>query len=123
MSMVFSLIESPLHPDTTDMFARLNYSNLAYNSIRKAIGALKQHKPTWVLADFLYGYGNNYAGVNISNLDVFLHSLQKYAGDARVIIFCEKPELKHAQHLAKLFVIEKIFTYPVPLSELEQMLI
>jgi len=43
-----------------------------------------------VVAEFFYGFGNNYAGANLGNLDVFLASLQKYAPEARVIVLVKK---------------------------------
>jgi hypothetical protein len=38
---------------------------------------LKRTRPDWVVAEFLYGFGNNYAGANLCNLDVCLASLRK----------------------------------------------
>lgn len=43
-----------------------------------------------LVAKFFYGYGNNYTVVNISNLDLLLFSLQKYAPKARVIVLVDK---------------------------------
>ena len=55
--------------------------------IRNALKRLKREAPDFIVAEFFYGYGNNYAGVHISNLDVLLYSLQKYAPRAKVILF------------------------------------
>jgi len=74
---IFSIIESPSHPALTSLYTDCGLEEQRYTSMRKAISALKKTKPDFVVADFLYGYGNNYAGVNVSNLDVFLYSLQK----------------------------------------------
>lgn len=87
---VFSILESPTHPDLSAVYARLGIDEIRHTSIRKAISALKTQQPEFVVAEFFYGYGNNYAGVNISNLDVFLFSLQKYAPNARVIVLVDK---------------------------------
>ena len=84
-----------------------------FTSERKAIQALKINKPDIVVADFIYGYGNNYAGVNVSNLDVFFYSLQKEAPEAKKIIFVEKSEKRFVEKLKAIFTLEEIFVYPV----------
>ena len=76
---LFSIVESPAHPDFSRLYKQLDIREVRLASMRKAISALKSRTPDIVVAEFMYGYGNNYAGVNVSNLDVFLYSLQKYA--------------------------------------------
>ena len=80
---------------------------------RKAIAGLKKQPPGIVVAEFFYGYGNNYAGVNVSNLDVFLHSLRKYAPRAQVIVMVHETELAHVDKLRALFDIHAVLTQPV----------
>jgi hypothetical protein len=122
MPVVFSIVESPLHPDFSDMYRRLGYTELKLGSVRKAIQALKQQIPDLIVADFIYGYGSNYAGVNISNLDVFLYSLQKYKQDSRIILLVEKAEQQYVEKLKEIFPIHSVLVYPVKLSEMEQAL-
>ena len=121
--VVFSIIESPLHPDFTDLYHRLNIENVQFNSMRKALSHLKKQKPDYVVAEFFYGYGNNYAGVNVSNLDVFLCSLQKYAPEAKVIVMVEKEERQHVSKLSDLFTLHAVLQHPVSLQELSDKLI
>lgn len=90
--------------------------------MRKALAQLKTQKPDFVVAEFFYGYGNNYAGVNISNLDVFLSSLQKYAPEARVIVMVDKSERQYVDKLNDLFPLHSILQYPVSSGELAQLL-
>ena len=111
--VVFSIILSPLHPNLVNLYHSLNIENVQFNSMRKAISHLKKQKPDYVVADFLFGYGSNYAGVNVSNLDVFLHSLQKYAPEAKVIVMVEKEEKKHIAKLEALFTLHGVLQYPV----------
>ena len=66
--------------------------------------------------------GNNYAGVNVSNLDVFLHSLQKYAPEAKVIVMVEKPEFKYVEKLEKLFTLHAVLKHPVSAKEMSEQL-
>ena len=90
--------------------------------MRKAISHLKKQQPDFVVADFLFGYGNNYAGVNVSNLDVFLHSLQKYAPEAKMIVMVEKHEVKHVSKLVDLFTLHAVLQYPVPSEAMTELL-
>ena len=120
--VVFSIIESPLHPNFINLYHNLNIENVQFNSMRKAISHLKKQQPDFVVADFLYGYGNNYAGVNVSNLDVFLHSLQKYAPDAKVIVMVEKEERKHIAKLTDLFTLHAVLQYPIAEKEMGEQL-
>ena len=120
--VLFSIIESPLHPNLVDLYHSLDIENVQFNSMRKAISHLKKQQPDFVVADFLYGYGSNYAGVNVSNLDVFLHSLQKYAPEAKVIVMVEKDELKHVSKLVDLFTLHAVLQYPVSKQAMTEML-
>ncbi|MDH5777837.1 MAG: hypothetical protein OEZ33_06485, partial [Gammaproteobacteria bacterium] len=76
--IIYSLMASPLFPDLSELAQQGSYEVFSFESPRKAISQLKKTPPDIVLGEFVYGYGNNYAGVNVSNLDVFLYSLQKY---------------------------------------------
>lgn len=122
MPLLYSIIESPLHPQFSALYAHRGLTELQFNSVRKAIQALKSDPPDYVVADFIYGYGNNYAGINISNLDVFLHSLQKYAPECRVIVLHEKAEREYAQKLGELFELHALLEYPVAEAQLAGLL-
>lgn len=120
--IVYSIIESAAHPDLSALFQRYGHREVQMTSVRKAIQELKRQVPDLVVADFLYGYGNNYAGVNISNLDVFLYSLQKYAPACRVITLYEKSEQRYIGKLEELFSITASFAYPVTEKNIETFL-
>lgn len=119
---LYSIVESPLHPDFSALYERLGFAEQRFTSMRKAIAALARTPPEVVVAEFLYGYGNNYAGVNISNLDVFLYSLQKYAPDARVVVMVEKREQEHVAKLEELFVLHAVLVQPVSEAQLREAL-
>ncbi|WP_126454114.1 hypothetical protein [Sulfuriflexus mobilis] len=120
--LLFSIIESPTHPPLSEYYRERGIKELRLTSTRKAISALKANKPDFVVAEFIYGYGNNYAGVNICNLDVFLYSLQKYAPQAKVIIFVDKEEKKFTARLAELFPLHGILQYPIREPEFRALL-
>jgi hypothetical protein len=111
--LLFSIIESPLHPDFSVLYRTLGIEEVRLGSMRKAISALKSRTPDIVVAEFMYGYGNNYAGVNISNLDVFLYSLQKYSSDSVVIVLVDKREVQYVDKLSALFPIHAVLQHPV----------
>lgn len=119
---LFSIIESPLHPDFSEVYKRSGIQEVKLRSTRKAISELKKQTPDYVVAEFFYGYGNNYAGVNISNLDVFLYSLQRYAPQARVIVLVDKSERQYVDKLQELFSLHAILQNPVSGAEIEAVL-
>jgi hypothetical protein len=119
---LFSIIESPMHPDFSALYERLGIKESKFSSMRKAISALKTQTPDLVVAEFIYGYGNNYAGVNVCNLDVFLYSLQKYAGNTGIIVLVDKSEYQFVEKLAALFPLHAVLRYPVREQDIEPFL-
>jgi DNA-binding NarL/FixJ family response regulator len=116
------VIESPAHPNLSALYSRLGIDEVKFNSVRKAIAQLKKRPPDWVVADFSYGYANNYAGVNVSNLDVLLASLRRYAPQARVVVLAEKSEYQYVDKLTALFAVHAVLQYPVPAARMESIL-
>lgn len=111
--LILSVVESPAHPNFSALYKRLGFDEIKLNSQRKAIGQLKKSKPEFVVAEFNYGYANNYAGVNVSNLDTLLSSLRRYSPETRVIVLVEKRELQYVSKLADLFPLYCTLTLPV----------
>jgi hypothetical protein len=119
---LFSIVESPMHPDFSALYERLGIKESKFSSMRKAISTLKTQTPDLVVAEFMYGYGNNYAGVNVCNLDVFLYSLQKYAGNTGIIVLVDKSEYQYIGKLAALFPLHAVLQYPVRERDIEPFL-
>jgi len=120
--ILFSIIESPKHPNLSALFTRLGYEEEQLTSTRKAVSQLKKQVPNVVVADFVYGYSNNYSGVHISNLDVFLMSMQKFAPEASVIVLADPSEMEHAQKMRDIFPIKAILPFTGAGQELEALL-
>lgn len=120
--LLFSVIDSPAHPNLSGLYKRLKIEEVKLNSMRKAIARLKKQKPDFVVAEFSYGYSSNYAGVNISNLDVLLSSLRKYAPEARVIVMADKSELQYVGKLEELFPLYAVLQFPVQEQQMEALL-
>ncbi|SEH04791.1 hypothetical protein [Candidatus Venteria ishoeyi] len=119
---LLSVIELPGHPNFSDLYQKLNIREQRVNSPRKAIKMLKKSVPDLIFAEFLYGYSNNYAGINICNLDVLMYSLPKYAPNAKVIIFVDKSELQYARQFGEMFTLQEILVRPFTVQQLEAVL-
>ncbi|MCU7815083.1 MAG: hypothetical protein KZQ81_07715 [Candidatus Thiodiazotropha sp. (ex Rostrolucina anterorostrata)] len=116
--VIYSIIESSSHPDFSQLYAELKLQVMRFRQMRRAMAELKRTSPDYVVAEFFYGYANNYAGVNISNLDVLLFSLQRYAPQAKVIVLVEKSEHKYVQQLNGIFPVRAVLTQPVQAEDL-----
>lgn len=119
---ILSVIESPAHPDLSGLYQQLGFKQAVVNSMRKAISHVKKQAPDFLVAEFIYGYGNNYAGVNISNMDVLLYTLQRYAPNTKVITLVEKSERQYADKLNAIVPIYAIVVLPVSADEIESLL-
>jgi hypothetical protein len=62
---------------------------------------------------FIYGWGNDYAGATVSNLDVTLRTLQAVAPQPKIIVVMQPGEEAHIGTLLTLFSIHAMFTLPV----------
>lgn len=120
---LLSVIESPRHPNVSHLYANTGIDQQVATSIRKALKAIKKAPPDILVAEFIYGYGNNYAGVNISNLDVLLVSLQLRKKKTRVILFADKAERQYVDKLETIHPVTQILEFPVNESALLETLL
>jgi hypothetical protein len=120
--ILFSIVESPGHPNLSGLYRRLGIREERLASQRKAMQALKGCKPDFVVAEFFYGFGNNYAGANVSNLDTLLAGLQKYAPQARVIVLVDKAQRPYVDLLAGRFPLHAVLVQPIRPADLEPLL-
>ena len=110
-SILFSIVESPLHPDFSALYRRLGLREFRFGSMRKAISALKSSTPDIVVAEF-----------NVSNLDVFLYSLQKYSRDSDLIVMVDNAELQYVDKLSALFPVRTVLQHPVQEQDMKRCL-
>ena len=122
MKTLFSIIESSGHPNASELYNSLGIKETKITSMRKAIATLKKQQPDFIVAEFFYGYGNNYAGVNISNLDVLLYSLQKYSEHTKVIVLVDKSEFKYVDKLNEIIRLHDILKFPINIDRLQNSL-
>jgi membrane-associated PAP2 superfamily phosphatase len=122
MTTLFSIIESPNHPRLDALYQRIGITQIKLASQRKALQALKSISPDWIVAEFFYGFGNNYAGANVSNLDILLAAARKQAPTARTIVLVSKEQAQYVPRLAERFRIHAVLTMPVTEADLEAIL-
>ncbi|MGB9130289.1 MAG: hypothetical protein WCB97_11615 [Thiobacillus sp.] len=113
MKTLFSLIESPFHPDFSALYQNLCIVAERFDTARNLHRALQKQPPDFFVGEFIYGWGNNYAGANVSNLDVTIRTLQRFAPQAKMIVFMHPREKDHIGKLLDLFPIHAVLTYPV----------
>ena len=80
--VLFSIIESPMHPDFSTLYRRAGIDEIRIDSMRKALAQLKKQPPDFIVAEFFYGYGNNNEGpelevrvVSLFTTDVSIRSV------------------------------------------------
>ncbi len=120
---LFSIIESPHHPNFIQLYKKLGIEEHCFNSMRKVIKQLKSLQPDYIVAEFFYGYGNNYAGVNISNLDVMLYSLQKYSPNTKVIVLVDKKERQYVDKLNDIIPLHAVLVRPFTEKLMQEVLV
>ncbi len=123
MKTLFSLIESPFPPDFRALYQELGIAEEHFSAARNLHRALQKQPPNFFVGEFIYGWGNNYAGANVSNLDVTLRTLQCVAPQARMIVFMHPREEPHIGKLLELFPIHAVLKYPVTEEQMRAALV
>lgn len=111
--LTYILSNSSTYLDFPGLYTNLGLRISRFETTRKLNKAITKNPPDLLIAEFLYGYGNNYAGINVSNLDVSLHSLRRYAPKARIIVLCYPHEAQYVKELQALFPLDLSLKHPV----------
>lgn len=119
MKRLYTLLESPTFLRFPDLYHSPGISEARFSSARQFNKAIAKTAPDLILAEFIYGFGNNYAGINVSTLEASLYALQRHAPQAKVLIIVDKTEQIHAPKLKVLFHIDAVLTLPVTALELK----
>jgi len=122
MRTLFSLIESPMHPNFSGLYQQLGIAEERFTAARKLHKAVQQQPPDFLVGEFIYGFGNNYAGANVCNLDVTLRALQRFAPTAKVIVLVHPSEAPHVGKLVELFPIHAVLPYPISPQAMQEAL-
>ena len=113
MKTLFSLIESPFPPDFPGLYQALGIVAERFDSARNLHRALQKKAPDFFVGEFVYGWGNDYAGATVSNLDVTLRTLQCVAPQAKIIVVMQASEEAHIGKLLELFPIHAVLKFPI----------
>ena len=113
MKTLYTLPASPFAPHFPALYQELGIVAERFDSARNLHRALKQQVPDFFVGEFVYGWANNYAGTNVSNLDVTLRTLQAFAPKAKIIIVMQPSETAHIDKLLALFPVHAVLTYPI----------
>lgn len=113
MQTLYALLASPFAAHFPDLYQELGIAAERFDSARNLHRALKQQKPDFFVGEFLYAWGNDYAGNTVSNLDVTLRTLQAQAPQAKVIIVMQPREAAHIDKLLELFPVHAVLQYPI----------
>lgn len=108
---VLSIIESALSPNCASLYQELGYAETRVNSMRKALASIKKTAYDYIVCEFQYRYGTDYAGCTVSNLDVLLATLQKYSPETKVIVIADKSEQEYIPKLTNQFDVHKVLIY------------
>ena len=113
MKTLYSLVASPFAAQFPDLYEELGIVAERFDSARNLHRALKKQVPDFFVGEFIYAWGNDYAGNTISNLDVTLRTLQAVAPKAKVIIVMQPGEEAHIGKLLALFTVHAVLKYPI----------
>lgn len=118
MKTLYSLVESPFFSHFPDLYQELGIEAERFDSARKLHQAMKKQPPDFFIGEFIYGWGNDYAGNTVSNLDVTLRTLQAVAPKAKVIVVMQPSEEAHIGKLLALFSVRAVLKYPITEEQL-----
>ncbi len=113
MKTLFTLVESPYSPHFPELYQALGIDAERFDSARNLHRALQKQAPDFFVGEFIYGWGNDYAGNTVSNLDVTLRTLQSKAPKAKVIVVMQPREAAHIGRLLEHFSVHAVLKYPV----------
>lgn len=114
MKTLYTLTTSPFAVvHFPDLYAELGIVAERFDSARNLHRALKIQLPDYFVGEFVYAWGNDYAGNTLSNLDVTLRTLQAKAPKAKVIIVMQPSEAAHVGKLLEVFHAHAVLQFPI----------
>ena len=113
MKTLYTLVESPFAAHFSDLFQELGITAERFDTARNLHRTLQKQAPDFFVGEFVYGWGNDYAGATVSNLDVTLRTLQAAAPQAKLVIVMQPSEEAHIGKLLALFSIHAMLKFPL----------
>ncbi len=113
MKVLYTLTASPFAAHFPALYQELDIAAEHFDSARNLHRALKKQAPDFFVGEFIYAWGNDYAGNTVSNLDVTLRTLQAKAPRARILVVMQPGEAAHIDKLLALFPVHAVLQYPI----------
>lgn len=113
MKTLYALVASPFAAHFPGLYQELGIVAERFDSARNLHRALKKQVPDFFVGEFIYAWGNDYAGNTISNLDVTLRTLQAVGPRAKILIVMQPSEQAHIGKLLELFPVHAVLKYPI----------
>ncbi|MES9902514.1 MAG: hypothetical protein ABW168_07510 [Sedimenticola sp.] len=117
---LLSIIEMGGYPDFSDLYRRKGFAPSKVYSIRKAQGWLKKSRPAVVVAEFHFDPDLR---DRMSNLESLCAALQRYAPDARLIVFIDKAHRPRLLRMEERYPVFAALDYPIDGALLEGILV
>jgi DNA-binding NarL/FixJ family response regulator len=122
MKTLYALVDSPFASHFPDLYQELGIVAQRFDSARNLHRALQKQPPDFFVGEFIYGWGNDYAGATVSNLDVTLRTLQAAAPQAKIIVLMQASEEAHIGKLLALFSVHAVLKYPITADQMRDAL-
>jgi len=122
MRRLYALVTSPISFHFPDLYQELDIVTERFESSRNLHRALQKQAPDFFVGEFIYGWGNDYAGATVSNLDVTLRTLQAVAPQAKIIVVMQASEEAHIGKLLALFSVHAVLKFPVTQEQMRDAL-
>lgn len=122
MKTLYALAASPFSPHFPDLYRELDIVAERFDSARNLHRAMQKQAPDFFLGEFIYGWGNDYAGNTVSNLDVSLRTLQAVAPQAKVIVVMQPSQEVHIGKLLEVFRVDALLKNPVSEEQMRAVL-
>jgi hypothetical protein len=123
MKSLYTLTTSPFSTHFPALYQELGIAAERFDSARNLHRALKKQAPDFFVGEFIYAWGNDYAGNTLSNLDVTLRTFQAFAPKAKVIVVMQPAEEAHIGKLLELFPVHAVLKYPIAEDQMRTALI
>jgi hypothetical protein len=116
---LLALVELGGYPNFVPLYKRYGYRVEMVNSVRKAQAWLKKHRPAVVVAEF---YVDPQFRDRLSNLESLLATLQRYAIQAKVIVFIDHHYLPRLEGVKQRYPIFGALEFPIQETQLDALL-
>ena len=117
--ILLSIVEMGGYPDFTALYKAAGYRSEKVHSMRKAQVWLKKNRPAVVVAEFHF---DPELRDRMSNLESLLAGLQRFAPEAKVIVFIDKAHHGRLEKVRTRYAVQGALDYPIDHSSLAVLL-